>query len=259
MARPTILILEDDPAVLALLGEALGGAGDRVVAAAGVAEAATVLARGPLDPVLTDAQRVLAGGAWADPWAALDGVRALAGGAPVVSVTGRARPTTPTGRPGASPGCSPRPSTSTPSSPSSATCSPGRWAAERPPRAARAAARGPVPASATGGAAGSLAGFAQVDRRRQPGPPGGLRQGDQVLEAVDRRRHVLGPPQRLARVGRRARGRPGWRSSELQRALAPEQLSSSCSTVRTASSAPSSRAWAARSASAGRVRWCRAR
>ena len=91
MAPPgrTILAIEDDPALLELLTQALGEEGYRVIGAPDLAAAAATSAHEPVALILTDALRTLANGVWADPWAALAPVRTLAAGAPVVIVTGQ--------------------------------------------------------------------------------------------------------------------------------------------------------------------------
>jgi CheY-like chemotaxis protein len=86
--RPcVILVAEDDAATRAMLHDALSGAGHRVAVARGLAEAASALATVRFDLVLaaaplgdTDRRREHA-------WGALERLRALAGGAPVVVAT----------------------------------------------------------------------------------------------------------------------------------------------------------------------------
>ena len=82
-----ILVVEDDPATGELVREVLGGEGYAVAVAAGLAEAAGLLAGGPVDLVLADTLLSGAAGLLGDRWAALERVRMGAGGAPVVITT----------------------------------------------------------------------------------------------------------------------------------------------------------------------------
>ena len=87
-ARPcTILVAVADPATGALLHRALASAGHRVAVARALAAAARALATVRFDLVLAGALPGGPGGARDDRWAALERVRALAGGAPVVVAT----------------------------------------------------------------------------------------------------------------------------------------------------------------------------
>lgn len=91
MPLGTILIVEDDQTLLALLEDALGGEGYRVVTATGLAAAAAVLRRELVDLVLTAAPRETTSEATTGLWAAVERLRALAQGAPVLLVTGHPR------------------------------------------------------------------------------------------------------------------------------------------------------------------------
>jgi DNA-binding response OmpR family regulator len=80
-ARDTILVVEDDRDLAAVLVAALGDEGFRVLAAPSLAEATRVLRAFRVRLVLADAL-------WhdraADPWAGVDAIRAAAGDAPLV-------------------------------------------------------------------------------------------------------------------------------------------------------------------------------
>lgn len=83
--RDTILVVEDDSGLAAVLVEALGEQGFRVIAAHSLAEATRFLRAFRVQLVLADAL-------WhdraADPWAAADAIRAAASDAPLVLCSG---------------------------------------------------------------------------------------------------------------------------------------------------------------------------
>ncbi len=89
MDTRTILVLDDDVALRAMLDEALSEEGYRVVGVADLPAAAAALANDSVDLVLADALRMTAAGGWGDPWVELDRLRALAAGTPIVVVTGQ--------------------------------------------------------------------------------------------------------------------------------------------------------------------------
>lgn len=80
---PTILVVEDDDAILALARETLRDEGYRVIGAASVEDARAALSAFRCVLVLTD---TMGASAPADPtfWGGLEAIRAAAGGTPVV-------------------------------------------------------------------------------------------------------------------------------------------------------------------------------
>ena len=78
--RAHILVIDDEPAILDLTAQALRDDGYRAVTLAGHAEAVRHLAAFRFDLILADS----AGAGVADPWAALEAVRAAAGDTPVL-------------------------------------------------------------------------------------------------------------------------------------------------------------------------------
>jgi CheY-like chemotaxis protein len=89
--RNTILVVDDDAAILALVRECLGDEGYRVVAASTEADALTALSAVRFALVLTDAFVGRAAGAL-EYWAALERIRAAAGATPVVIFSAHAEP-----------------------------------------------------------------------------------------------------------------------------------------------------------------------
>ena len=81
------LVVDDDATIRAVVREVLRDAGYRVVAAATLEEAAEALRHARVGLVLADAQLADVGAPGGDRWAALEQIRALAGGAPVVIFT----------------------------------------------------------------------------------------------------------------------------------------------------------------------------
>ncbi len=77
-ARPTILLVEDDPAIAALLHDALTDEGYRVLVAASPMVGCTILTAFRVGLVLTDGFR------GDDPWAPLAPLVAQAGSTPVI-------------------------------------------------------------------------------------------------------------------------------------------------------------------------------
>ncbi len=83
--RATIPIVDDDATIRAVAAEALRDEGHATVAVADHADARRALLRRPVDLILADTA-----GPWvADPWAALEAVRATAGAAPVLIFSAR--------------------------------------------------------------------------------------------------------------------------------------------------------------------------
>lgn len=81
--RPTVLVVDDDPLVLALLRDLLRDEGYRVVAVTTEADARHALAAFRFALVLTDAF-VAVSPQGIDSWAALERIRSAAGATPVV-------------------------------------------------------------------------------------------------------------------------------------------------------------------------------
>jgi CheY-like chemotaxis protein len=90
-AGGVVLVVDDDATIRAVVAEALRDADYRVATAASIAEAAEALRHARVGLVLADARLPDAGGADGDRWAAVERVRALAGGAPVVIFTAYGR------------------------------------------------------------------------------------------------------------------------------------------------------------------------
>ncbi len=78
-ARPTILLVEDDPSITALIGDVLTDEGYRVLLAASPTVGCTILAAFRVGLILTDGFRC-----GNDPWAPLAPLVARAGGSPVI-------------------------------------------------------------------------------------------------------------------------------------------------------------------------------
>ena len=85
--RQRILVVEDHPAAAEMLADFLGDEGYEVAVALGLTEAEARLASARFDLVLTDSLRQSTTGLLRDRWSALERIRALAGGAPVVITT----------------------------------------------------------------------------------------------------------------------------------------------------------------------------
>lgn len=83
----TLLIVEDDPAILELVRESLRAEGYRVAVAADFPAAAAALGRAQFDLVLADALGAATPDARANRWATLERLRDLAGSAAVVIFT----------------------------------------------------------------------------------------------------------------------------------------------------------------------------
>ncbi len=81
-----ILVVEDHDLVAQMVVDVLDDEGYDVVAAVGLAAAEAALTAGRFDLVLCDPLRKSTTGLLKDRWAALERVRALAGGAPVVLI-----------------------------------------------------------------------------------------------------------------------------------------------------------------------------
>ncbi len=88
MARPTVLILDDNELLRDVFRLAVEGEGYLAVTAANLEEAETILSGIRPDVVLTDLVGVSRG---PNPWATVDRLRALAGGVPVVVCTADGR------------------------------------------------------------------------------------------------------------------------------------------------------------------------
>ena len=88
-ARGRILVVEDNELTAEMIVDVLGDEGYAAAAAVGLAAAAAALAVGRFDLVLCDSLRKSTTGLLTDRWAALERVRDLAGGAPVVLITPR--------------------------------------------------------------------------------------------------------------------------------------------------------------------------
>ena len=84
--RPTVLVVEDDPAVRELFGEALGPAGYGVEASATLPEALAILGRGGIAVILTDA---LGADRTGPDLAFFGSLRAVAPGVPIILCTAR--------------------------------------------------------------------------------------------------------------------------------------------------------------------------
>lgn len=83
LARPTVLVVEDDEAIREMVTECLRDEGHRVIAAGGLDAALAALATARIDAIITDAD--LAGGGDApDLWHAPERLRAAAPGVPIV-------------------------------------------------------------------------------------------------------------------------------------------------------------------------------
>jgi two-component system response regulator MprA len=82
---PRILVADDDPAILSLLATRLAFEGFEVLQASDAMQAYTTLRRGHFDLVLTD----LFAGSLQGPGTELQLLRALAGGTPIILMTGR--------------------------------------------------------------------------------------------------------------------------------------------------------------------------
>ena len=85
--RGRLLVVEDHPPAAEMVADFLGDEGYEVVAAVGLAAAATALAAGRFDLVLCDSLRRSTTGLLKDRWAALERVLDLAGDVPVVAMT----------------------------------------------------------------------------------------------------------------------------------------------------------------------------
>lgn len=85
-----LLLVDDDPVVLERLRECLGDDGYRILAAASVGNALTILAGCRVDLILTDAFRETRNPT-RNPWSGLDRLRAAAGDTPVVILSAHAR------------------------------------------------------------------------------------------------------------------------------------------------------------------------
>lgn len=85
--RGTVLVVDDDPTITALLREALADEGYRVVTAPTVAGALDILAAIRIELVITDAFRPAP--TPGDPWGALDTLAHAAGGIPLLLCTAR--------------------------------------------------------------------------------------------------------------------------------------------------------------------------
>jgi DNA-binding NtrC family response regulator len=79
--RPTILVVEDDDAIAALLFDVLGAAGYRVLTAGTAEDALRILRSFRIQLLITDALRHEIG---ADRWSPLDPILAAAGDAPII-------------------------------------------------------------------------------------------------------------------------------------------------------------------------------
>jgi DNA-binding NtrC family response regulator len=86
-AGGVVLVVDDDATIRAVVCEALRDAGYRVATAATPEEAADALRHARVGLVLADPQLAEAGAPGGDRWAALEQIKALARGAPVVIFT----------------------------------------------------------------------------------------------------------------------------------------------------------------------------
>lgn len=89
--QPTILVVDDDPPILELVGEALRDEGFRVVLAATLKAATGALARTRFDLVLADPVGAFTPGFAAGQWRSLEQLRAHAGDTPIVIFTAHGR------------------------------------------------------------------------------------------------------------------------------------------------------------------------
>ena len=95
--RGRVLVVEDHPPAAEMVRDFLGDEGYEVVAAVGLTTAEGALAAGRFDLVLCDSLRKSTTGLLNDRWAALERVRALVGGAPVVLMVAYRRAPAPMG------------------------------------------------------------------------------------------------------------------------------------------------------------------